>query len=114
MERNAADQLHVVMHHVPRELVLANRDFAAEKAAGCVLDRGKGLGQELVEGFARLEARAELGRLGLQLLVGQRLVGPLELIDLDNDRPAPLKEFAVVTAGELLQEPGNHAKRGWL
>ena len=28
-----------------------------------------------------------------------------------HDGPAPLEEFAVVTAGKLLQEPGNHEKR---
>ena len=111
VERDAADELHVVVHHVPREFVLAHGDLAAVEAAGGVFDDGKGLGQKLVEGFAGLEAVAELAGLRPELVIGKRLAGALPLVDADDDGPAPLKEFAVVTAGELLQEPGNHEKR---
>ena len=38
------------------ELVLADDDRAAAQAAGGVLHGGEGLGQELVEGLAGLEA----------------------------------------------------------
>ena len=74
VDRHTADELDVEMHHVPRELVVADHDRAAHEPAGGVFDRGKGFREDLVEGFAGLQAGAELICLGAELLVGQRLV----------------------------------------
>ena len=111
VERDAADELHIVVHHVPREFVLAHGNLAAVEATGGVLYDGKSLGQKLVEGFTGLETVAELSGLRPELVIGQRLAGSLEFVDTDDDGPAPLKEFTVMTARKLLQEPGNHEKR---
>ena len=114
VQRDAADQLHVIVHHVPRQLVFADGDLAAEKAAGGIFDNRESLGQELVQRFSRLEPVAKLGRFGAELIVGERLIRTLDLVDARDDGPAPLDKFAVMAAGEPLQKPGNHAKRGLL
>ena len=104
VQRDAADQLDVEVHHVPRQLVVADDDLAADHAAGGILHRRESLGQDLVERLAGLEARAELVGLGAELLVGQRLVGELELVDAHDDRATLLDVFAMVAAGEFLEE----------
>ena len=111
VQGNAADQLDVIVHHVPRQLMVAHRDLAAVKPACRALHSGKGLRQQLVEGLARLEPIAKLSGLRLQLFIAERLVGKLELVDADDDRPAPVEELAIMAAGKLLKEPGNHEKR---
>ena len=74
VDGHAADELDVKMHHVPRELVVANHDRAADQAAGGAFNRGEGFREDLVEGFAGFQAGAELICLGAKLFVGQRLV----------------------------------------
>jgi len=49
-------------------------------------------------GFAGLEALAELRGLGLKLLVGERLVRALELVDLNDDGPAVVEKLTVMAA----------------
>ena len=110
VEGDAADELDVEMHHVPGQLVVADDDLAADQAAGGVLHGGEGLGQNLVEGFAGLQAGAKFVGLGAELLVGQRLVGLLELVDARDDRAAFLEEFVVVPAGEFLEDEAEHER----
>ena len=112
METDAADELHIEMHHVPRELVVAHGDLAAHETAGGVFDGRKGLGQDGVKGLALLNPGAEFGGLGLELVVGQRLVLGLELVDLRDDRTAFFDVFPVVPAGEFLEEEAEHLRGG--
>ena len=60
---------------------------------------GEGFGQDLVERLALGEALLELGGLGLQLVVGERLHLRLERVDLLDDA-AELAQQALVTAAE--------------
>ena len=63
VEHHAADQLDVEVPHV-------------EHAAAGFADDREGLGQQVVERLAVGEARAELGGLGAELRVGERLDRP--------------------------------------
>ena len=60
VQHNAADDLHGVGLHAQHTPVSLTAD-------------GKSFGQQVVQRFAFFQARLELGRLGLQLLVGQLL-----------------------------------------
>ena len=110
MQGDATDQLDIIMHHVPRQFVVAHHDLATAEPAGAALHRGKCLWQQLVKGLARLAPVAKLGGLRLQLLVAERLVGTLDLVDTGDDRPASVEELAIMATGEFLKEPGNHEK----
>jgi hypothetical protein len=82
--------------------VIADDDRAPAEAPGGILDRGESLGQELVEGFTGLVPVAELDGFGLQLPVAERLIGSFELVDLNDNWPATVEEFAVMAAGKFL------------
>ena len=73
VEDDAADELHVEVPHV-------------QHAASGLADDGEGLGQQVVERLALGDARAELRRLGAELLVGERLDRRLERVDLLDER----------------------------
>ena len=112
VNRNAADELHVEVHHVPRELVVADDDLAAHHAAGGVLHRGKRFGENLLEGRALVGGRRDsfpkLRGLGPQLVVGQRLVGLLQLVDARDRRPRLLEELLIVPAGKPFEQKREH------
>ena len=74
VQHDAADELDVVGHHVPgaRRCPATVQDAAAQPPAG-LLDRGEGLGQQVVEGLPVGQAGAEFGRLGA---AGPRPEGP--------------------------------------
>ena len=84
--------------------MVADDDLTADHAAGGVLHGGESLGQNLVKRLAGLDAGAELVGLGAELLFGQRLVAELEFVDAHDDRAALLDVFAMVAAGEFLEE----------
>ncbi len=90
VEHHAADQLHVEVPHVQR----AAARFANDR---------EGFGQQIVEGFAIRQARAELGRLVAQLCIGKRLDGRFEGIYLGDDRHQAL-ELALVRGTEDFRE----------
>ena len=112
VQRDAADKLHVEVHHVPSQLVVADDDLASDHAAGGTLDRRESLGQQLVERLAGLEACAELVGLGAQLLVAQRLELAIKLVDARDDGAAFLDVFAMVAAGKFLEEEAEHERGG--
>ena len=114
MDRHAADQLDVEVHHVPGELVFADDDFSTLHAASRVLDGGESLGEQRREGGFLVggggDARAELVGLGAELLVGESLVGQLDFVDARDDRAALFEEFTVVAARKLFEEKREHEK----
>ena len=92
VEHRAADQLHIEVAH-------------ADDAAASFADHGEGFGQEIVEGsffcgvnlltvgepFERfLDAGLELGRLPLELVIGQALDRIIEAVDLGEGRKKAL------------------------
>jgi hypothetical protein len=112
VERDAADELHVEVHHVPGELVVADDDGAANHPAGGILHRGERLRQDLLEGGAFVlgggHPGAEFVGLGPQLLVGQRLVGLLQFVDPRDGGARLLEELLVVPAGKSFEEKRKH------
>ena len=56
VQRHAANELHVEVHHLPCQGPLVDDDLAATEAAGTVFDDGVGFGQDLFQvlgaGFA--------------------------------------------------------------
>ena len=110
VEGDAADQLHVEVHHVPGQFLVAHRDGAADEPAGGVLHRSEGLGQDLVEGLALLQAGAELVGLGAQLFLGQLLVLLLKFVGSRDDGPGFFDVLAVVPAGEFLENETEHGR----
>ena len=92
---DAADELHVEVPHVQHA------------AAGLAHD-GERLGQQVVERLAVGDARAELGRLGAQLLVGQRLDRRLERVDLLDERANRFQLALVLGADDLGEESVEH------
>ena len=88
VQSDGADELHI--------------EVAKPRGADTRLThRGKGLGQKLVERLARLVALAEERRLALELLVGHRLIGGLQLVDLVDDLAVTL-DVLVRADGEQL------------
>ena len=64
-------------------------------------DDGKRLRQQVVEGRAAGDALLELGRLPLELVVGQRLNGGFEVVDPGDERHKPLEFTIVLGANDL-------------
>jgi len=108
VQGNATDELHVVVDHVPRELMVTDYHRAATQAAGTVFDDGKGLGQNLVKGLPGFQAGAELVRLGAELVIREQLVLLFELVDAGDDGPARFEELTIMAAGKFLEQPGEH------
>ena len=90
VERGAAHQLHVVV-------TLADHPRAS------LAGDGEGLDQQVVERLAVGEALAELGGLGLQLGVGERLELGFERVDLGHQRLQSPDLFAFTSAKELVE-----------
>ena len=96
VEHDAADHLHVVMP-------------LAERALGRFAHRGEGLGQQIVELFARRETFTELGGLARQLLIGHGGDDGLEAVDLGDD---DAERFDVAVVGRPEKRFGNAAEHG--
>ena len=74
VQHDAADELHVVRHHVPDEVVPDHHDRGAQQPAAGFANGGEGLGEKLVE------ARGQL----LLVLVLQLVEPALQPIPLDR------------------------------
>ena len=75
-----------------------------DRAPGRLADRREGLGEQVVEGFPRLEAGAERGGPRREVRVGQGRDGALEVVDrihdlLEAPDPAPFTDLS-----ELLED----------
>ena len=117
VEHHAADELDVEVDHVPGVLVVADRELHADHAAGGALHDGEGLGEDLVEALLEKVGILNLGELGLpggglltEGLVGERLEGLLDLVDLGDKREHPAHLALVLRADEFLKDPGKHEK----
>jgi hypothetical protein len=125
VQHDAADELHVVGHHVPADGDPHHLPGLADQPAAGLLDRPEGLGQNLLEhrllglpaldrvGQALERSRdpgLEFGRLPLQLLVAEVPAGLPGSVDLVHDRPHS-RDVAVVFGAEyLLQQAFKHGR----
>ena len=110
VQHDAADELHVEVHHVPRHRLIADCEslVALGQAAGGVFHHRKSLGQNLFEPTGqrfRILDRGELGLpgggLGAQFVVGERLELLVERVDRAHDRlKAP--DLALILRAEYL------------
>ena len=91
MQRDPADQLHVVVAH-------------AGRSTGGFADGGEGLHQQVVERGALLESLPELCGLGAQFVVREGLVGGLELAYGRNKRLVESLELALGMGTDELGE----------
>lgn len=80
----------------------------AEHAHGGFADHGKSFGEEFVGRRALGDAVAEFLRLGLQLLVGERLHGGLELVDGIALAAILLDQAVVATTEDFCQKFVKH------
>ena len=103
VKRDSADELNVEMHHVPRQLVVADDRRRPAQTPRGVLHDGEGLRQQLIQRLAFLEALHQLRRFRLQRLVGQFLVLGFQRVDFFDDRSALSDELPVVASRENLE-----------
>jgi hypothetical protein len=108
VERDAADQLDIEVHHVPGQFMIADQNRATDQSPGGIFYHSKRLGQDLVQRLALLQTQAELVGLGAKLVIGQRLVLLLELVDTRDDGAAFLDVFPMVSAGKFLEDEAEH------
>ena len=112
VDRHAADELHIKVHHVPSELVIADDDLAAAEPAGGAFDGGERLGENRVERSAFVgggsDTGAKLVGLGAELLVSESLVAQLKLVDARDDGAAFFEKLTIMTAGETFKEKREH------
>ncbi len=105
-----------IMSHFKR--MSAHGDLLAAQAAAGVFDHGVGLGQNLVEAQGQFLVVLDLGQFGLpgrgflaQRLVGQRLQGGLEFVDLSNLGPHLLDLPFVLRTDDFLDDEIHHTSR---
>ena len=91
VQEDAADELHV-------------ERAQAERAAGRLAGVGEGLRKQVVQRLALGEPRLELGGLGEDALVGERLVLGLERVDPLDGGPGRLDPAVVGGAEDLLRD----------
>ena len=103
MDRDPADKLHIVMHHVPRQHVVTHVKLLPAHTARCVFHSRKCFRQQVIERLAILMALHKLSRLGAQLLLRKRLIFNFKRVDARNDWLTLLKIFLVVTSGKLFE-----------
>ena len=94
MQHQAAHHLHTVRAH-------------SQHAGVGFADGGERFGQNVIFGFAILQARAEFIRLGAQLLVRQRLVFIFEGFH-GVDRLLQLFDLRVIAAAQQFFDPIEH------
>ena len=115
MQDHAADELHVEVDHLPFDGVADHIDMASTEAAGRVFHHGKGLGQDLVEGFLLLlvvldrgDPRLPLGGHAAEFLVRERLVLLFEGVDLAHDGHHALDLALIFRADDFLDDEIDH------
>ena len=94
VQQRAAHDLHVEVSHV---------EFAPRRLA----DHGERLDSEIVEGVSLLETRAELVRLGAELLGGVLAVQRVERVDGDDDVANLLVDDAGGARGDARADVGD-------
>ena len=109
VQHHAADELHVEVHHVPLRRVIADLELPAHQAARRIFHHCEGLGQDLLQHLLLLVEILDLrepllprGRLGAEIVVAQRLVLLLELVDAVHGRPHALDVALVFRADDFL------------
>ncbi len=109
MQHDAADELHVVGHHVPFQGVRGDHDLAAKQPARCLPHGRERLGQQIVQRLLQLaderlldpsQLVAEVRALGRIRTVVFRL---LETLDLGVERAGPLRDRLAELDGLRLQ-----------
>jgi hypothetical protein len=95
VERRPTHQLHV-------EVALADRTI------GCLTGRGEGLGEEIVEELATLEALLELGGFPAEVLVGQGLVLVLVAVNGIDDALEELDLAALAGVQNFINDAHGH------
>ncbi|OPZ69589.1 MAG: hypothetical protein BWY83_01927 [bacterium ADurb.Bin478] len=85
MQDDAADQLHVVRHHIPFHLLTADHPFFAQQAATGLFHRRERFRQKIIGGLSHAQTVAELGSFGLEFIVGEIFIRFGQLIDLLHD-----------------------------
>ena len=104
VQDDAADDLHVKGNHVPGDLVAADLHGRPHQAAARVLHRGIRLRQQVIERLALRQTVTELLRLGLQLLLTQRLILLLNRVHLVDNRQQLLDVALVLRAENQFQK----------
>ena len=109
VQHDAADQLHVVGHHVPGLLVPGDRDLRAQQPPARLPHGGVGLGQNLVQ---RGLQRARVALLGLAQLIRQPrplfqiravVLGPLQAVHLRSQLRGALGDDPPALGGLSLE-----------
>jgi len=94
--------LALVQHDPPDELHVEGAH--PHGPPGGLADDGEGLRQDVVEGLPACEPLLELGRLGLELLVGEPADAVLKAVDLVHEGRDPLQLPFVLGPEQLLDE----------
>ena len=109
MQHDAADELHVVGHHVPFHRVPRDDDLAAQQAAGRFAHRRKRFGQQVVQRLLQLgderllrfvQLIAQVGALGG---IGTVVLRLLEALDLRLQGAGALRNGVAEPGGLRLQ-----------
>ena len=109
MQHDAADELHVVRHHVPGQLVAGDRHGGADQPAAGLAHRGIGLGKEVVQRGLQLALVLDLQLLvpALEPVPLHRIragvLGGLDLLQLGLDGSGPLAKPLPELPGLVLQ-----------
>ena len=109
MQHDAADELHVVRHHVPLQRVAGDHHFTADQPAGGFAHRRECFGQEIVQRALQLgdERLIGLAQLIAQIRalggVGAVVFGLLETLDLRQQRAGPLRDALAEARGLCLE-----------
>src|SRR3954469_16532415 len=109
MQHHAADQLHVVGHHVPDQLVPGHLDRGAEQATAGLTNGGKDLRQQLVEPGGQLlliapfqVVEAALENVSLDR-IGATVLGLADLLELGPQFTGTLRQPLAKATGLSLE-----------
>ena len=120
MQRHAADELHIKMHHLPGDRLVAHRERTAREPARRILHHRKRLWQDLRQ--IRLHLRKALDarqlllplrRLRLERAFRLRLELFLQFAHLLHQRPELLEFALVLRANDFAEYPMQHEKVVW-
>jgi len=103
VQGNAANQLNIVMHHIPGIGGADVFNRTPTQTPRRILHGGKSLRKKIVQGFTVLEALPELRSLGLELLIREGLVGYLQFVNPFNERATLTVELFIMPPREALE-----------